>query len=89
MSIPKKNDWFLLGSIDVAEADKIYTIGVGYSIYAPGLYVRVWIANEFIGGSWVSSMENANATLNSLLSKSLIEKCIIYAKRVEKMKVFI
>lgn len=97
------DNWgMLLGEVEIIDDDKKYILKVGYvkqyqikmdlSDAHKILYIRLWdIIGNFMGAAWLPYLGSGNATLSTLdrLPKSLRDKCIFQAKRLERLKVFV
>jgi hypothetical protein len=82
------SDWKIrIGEFDLIVEDQKYKLEIGYQYDRPDLYIRVWYENgDFAAGSWI---DGDHETLLNRLSYNAINACIEYAKRVEKLVVFI
>jgi hypothetical protein len=93
-----RNSWswsFILGDIAISDEDDDYTLIVGYvnspDEYRKLLYMRLWrnADDKFMAGSWVFEVEDKlSTTYYDQLSMQLVKKCLVAARRLEKLRVF-
>lgn len=93
-----KDSWrwtIILGETEILDDDKPYTLIVGYvdkDLYdtLSGPYIRLWGPDDlFIGGTWACDvMKDLKEGYFRDVPLLVIQKCLDFAHRVEKLRAF-
>lgn len=74
---------FILGEVEVQGIGGPYTLMVGFPMLDCGPYLRLWKDGRLIYSGYISDWQHISS-----LDRTVVDKCLEYTYRLEKLKAF-